>query len=61
MEFKEYEIKDLGNVVVGGTPSTKQVEYYNGDIAWITPKDETAEDGGGRLLSVHMRCALRIC
>lgn len=29
--------------------------------AWITPKDETAEDGRGGLLSVHMRCALRIC
>lgn len=49
MEFKEYEIKDLGNVVGGGTPSTKQVEYYNGDIAWITPKD--LSDFSGKYIS----------
>ena len=33
------EIADLGDVVGGATPSTKKIEYYNGEIPWITPKD----------------------
>ncbi|KLE15978.1 restriction endonuclease subunit S [Clostridium sp. C8] len=33
------KIKEIGEVVAGGTPSTKNVEYYDGDIPWITPKD----------------------
>jgi type I restriction enzyme, S subunit len=32
-------LSDIGKVVSGGTPSTKQAEYFNGDIPWITPKD----------------------
>jgi len=32
-------IKDLGEVVGGGTPSTKVEENFNGDIAWLTPAD----------------------
>lgn len=39
MEFKEYSIDEIGEVVGGGTPSTKIEDYYNGDISWITPKD----------------------
>lgn len=39
-EWKECRIADIGTVVGGATPSTKNVEYYeNGTIAWITPKD----------------------
>ena len=33
------KISDLGQVVGGATPSTKKDEYYNGNIAWMTPKD----------------------
>jgi len=32
-------IKEIGEVIGGGTPSTKRSEYYDGDIPWITPKD----------------------
>jgi hypothetical protein len=32
-------IADLGNVVSGGTPSTKDPSYWNGEINWITPAD----------------------
>jgi type I restriction enzyme, S subunit len=32
-------IADLGNVVSGGTPSTKDTSYWNGEINWITPAD----------------------
>ena len=31
-------IKDIGNVVSGGTPSTKDDTNFNGDIAWITER-----------------------
>ena len=43
------KISELGQVVGGGTPSTKKEEYYNGDIAWITPKD--LSDFKGRYIS----------
>lgn len=32
-------ISDLGDVVSGGTPSTKNPSYWNGEINWITPAD----------------------
>ncbi|WP_413527621.1 restriction endonuclease subunit S [Marinilactibacillus psychrotolerans] len=32
-------LADLGEIIGGGTPSTKRAEYYGGDIPWITPKD----------------------
>lgn len=38
-EWKEVKIGELGEVVGGATPSTKNKDFYGGDIAWITPKD----------------------
>ena len=39
-EWKECTIADLGMVVGGATPSTKDPENYDGGmIPWITPKD----------------------
>lgn len=39
-EWKECKIANLGTVVGGATPSTKDsANYENGTIAWITPKD----------------------
>ena len=39
-EWKECTLSDLGTVVGGATPSTKDSSNYeNGTIAWITPKD----------------------
>lgn len=39
-EWKECTIADLGTVVGGATPSTKDPENYeDGKIPWITPKD----------------------
>ena len=35
------KLGDIGEVVAGGTPSTKVQKYFNGDIAWITPADLT--------------------
>ena len=39
--FKEYRIFEIGEVVGGGTPSTNNPDYWNGDIPWITPNDLT--------------------
>lgn len=39
-EWKQCPLSDLGTVVGGATPSTKNIENYeNGTISWITPKD----------------------
>lgn len=34
-------IGDLGDVVSGGTPSTKVPEYWGGDVIWFAPSDLT--------------------
>ena len=42
MSYKDWikcKISDLGDVVSGGTPSTKIVDNWDGEISWITPKD----------------------
>ena len=38
-EWKEYKLGEIGTVVGGATPSTKDPMNYDGDISWITPKD----------------------
>ena len=55
-EMKEYKIGDLGIVVGGATPSTNDASNYDGDIAWITPKDLSTIQGrkisrGERMIS----------
>jgi len=37
--WKDCILADLGEIVGGATPSTKNESYYGGDIPWITPKD----------------------
>lgn len=40
----EWEVKNLGEItriVNGGTPSTKNVSYWDGNIKWCTPTDIT--------------------
>ena len=32
-------IADVTKIVAGGTPKTSIKEYWDGDIAWITPAD----------------------
>lgn len=39
MEFVNVKISDIGEVVGGSTPSTKNPQNYDGNISWITPKD----------------------
>lgn len=35
----EYRIKDIGEVVGGGTPRTDIPDYWDGNIPWISPVD----------------------
>jgi type I restriction enzyme S subunit len=37
--WKWIKVEDFAEVVSGGTPRTDKPEFWNGDIAWITPKD----------------------
>ena len=41
MNLIECKLGDLGKIVGGSTPSTKDSENYGGNIPWITPKDLT--------------------
>ena len=45
-EWKKVKIEDLGTVVGGSTPSTRNPKNYEGGtIAWITPKDLSVLSG----------------
>lgn len=37
--MKKYKIKEIGTVVSGGTPSTNNSSFWDGNVPWITPKD----------------------
>ena len=37
--WQEVSLSDIGRIVGGATPSTKNPDFYDGDIVWITPKD----------------------
>ena len=43
-EWEEKSIGSLGKIYSGGTPSTSNTEYWDGDINWITPTDITKQD-----------------
>lgn len=38
-EWRAVSIGDLGAVVTGKTPSTKKIDYWNGSVQFVTPKD----------------------
>lgn len=37
--MKKVKLSELGEIVGGSTPSTKDSQNYDGNISWITPKD----------------------
>lgn len=41
----ETKLGQVVEIVNGGTPSTKNKNYWNGDISWITPKDLSNFEG----------------
>jgi type I restriction enzyme S subunit len=38
-EWKEHELGDLAEIIGGGTPSTTNPDYWNGDIDWYSPTE----------------------
>ena len=39
MNYRKVKLSDIGRIVSGATPKTKDPDNYDGDIAWITPAD----------------------
>lgn len=37
--WKSYTVGELAEVIGGGTPSTQNSDYWNGDIYWLTPAE----------------------
>lgn len=37
--MQKYKMKEIGDIISGGTPSTSNPSYWDGNISWITPKD----------------------
>lgn len=44
-EWIECKLLDIGEIVGGATPSTKDESNYDGDIKWLTPKDLSTFSG----------------
>lgn len=38
-EWKQTSLEDVCDIVGGGTPSTKNIDYWNGNIQWFTPSE----------------------
>lgn len=39
MDYKRMNLSEIGTIVSGATPKTSVPEYFDGDIAWLTPAD----------------------
>ncbi len=42
-EWEEKRLGEVGEIITGSTPSTKNKKYYGDDFPWITPTDIGAE------------------
>ena len=40
-DWQEFCLKDMADIVSGGTPKTTEPSYWNGNIQWCTPTDIT--------------------
>jgi type I restriction enzyme S subunit len=45
MTFKAKRLGDIAEIVGGGTPSTKNSDFWDGDVPWLTPKDLSSFEG----------------
>jgi len=39
--WQQVSMSELGKVVSGGTPSTKEADYWGGEVVWLSPADLT--------------------
>lgn len=44
-EWRSVTIKEIAEVIGGGTPSTKDAANFGGPISWITPRDLSTHSG----------------
>lgn len=51
--WREASLGSVAKIVNGGTPDTKVPEYWDGGIAWLTPKDM------GKATDVHVESTSR--
>lgn len=45
MKTLRLRVSEFADVFAGGTPSTSNPNYWDGDVAWVTPKDLSAHAG----------------
>ncbi len=45
LEWKTVSLNEVATIVGGGTPSTKEPTFWDGDIPWLTPKDLSGHHG----------------
>ena len=38
-EWEEVTVSEMAHIVSGGTPSTTNIDFWNGDINWFTPTE----------------------
>ena len=38
-EWEMVELREIGKIMTGGTPSKDKPEYWQGNIPWVSPKD----------------------
>lgn len=47
----KFKLADISTIVMGGTPSTANPAFWNGNILWITPKDLSLLNGAKYIYS----------
>ena len=45
MKTRHLRVAEFAEIYSGGTPSTGNLDYWDGDVAWVTPKDLSARTG----------------
>ena len=51
-DLRDRQVKDLGEIITGRTPSTKRKDFYGGDYNLISPADL---DNGKYIRTTHKR------
>jgi len=57
-EWIETTLAEIADIKNGGTPSTKIDAYWDGDIAWITPKDLSTHSS--KFIAQGERCITKL-
>jgi type I restriction enzyme S subunit len=58
-EWVRKRLRELAEIHSGGTPSTNDSSFWNGDIAWCTPSDITALRGSKYIAITERRISAR--